>query len=138
MAKPFTPETAIKNIKPQEFDTHGIYHIKCGKKINNYDFIQENRVDCEIYPTLEKYGTIQPLICNKQILAEELEALDLMDIKNQRIKANEMWENLPLEIRQKFNNDQLQFLQDGPKWLQDELAKEKQPEPQPEPKEDSK
>ena len=40
----------------QDFNKEEITVTKAGKEINVYNFIQENREDTEIYPTLEKYG----------------------------------------------------------------------------------
>ena len=108
----------------QYFETHKIYHIKAGKKINNYDFIQENNVDTDIYQTLEKYGTLQPIQVDEQALAQEFEKMDLRDLYNYKEKANTMWLNLPLEIRKEFHNDITEFMQNGKEWLNNRIAKE--------------
>ena len=82
----------------QFFDTHKIYHIKAGKEINNYDFIQENNVDTDIYQTLEKYGTLKPIQIDEQAIANEFATMDLRDIYDYKEKANNMWLNLPLSV----------------------------------------
>jgi hypothetical protein len=115
-----TPNDGIELVKKsaQEFDTHKIYHIKAGKKINNYDFIQENNVDTDIYQTLEKYGTLKPMEVNIPEIYGEFEEMDLRDFYNFQEKANKMWLNLPLEVRKEFDNDKTRFMQEGKSWIE--------------------
>lgn len=113
----------------QEFDKEKITLKKAGKEFNVYDAIQEAREDTEIYPTLEKYGCLDKIMLNKELTLADFKEYkgyaDLRDIKEQQIKANEMFYNLPLETRQHFNNDINQFVKDGEKYI-NELIKQEQ------------
>lgn len=110
----------------QSFDRENIYITKAGVKYNVYDKIQEAREDTEIYPTLEKYGCIEGhmMADNEKMFADFTEFRDLRTMKDQQIKADEMFYALPLEVRQKFNNDKNVFMRDGEKWLKDKIAEE--------------
>ena len=104
--------------KSQSFDKTQIFLTKAGKKFNVYDKIQEAREDTEIIPTLKKYGCIDPMELNHHaVYGDFREFNDLRTLKEQQIKANNMFYNLPLETRQKFNNDINQFMKDGEKYI---------------------
>lgn len=115
--------------KSQEFDRSKITLKKAGKEYNVYDAIQEAREDTEIYPTLEKYGCLDKLMLNKELTAADFKEYagfaDLRDLKQQEIKAKQMFYDLPLETRKHFNNDINQFVKDGEKYIND-LIKEEQ------------
>lgn len=115
--------------KAQEFDKEKITLKKAGKEYNVYDAIQEAREDTEIYPTLEKYGCLDKLMLDKEMTLADFKDYsgyaDLRDLKNQQIKAQEMFYNLPLETRQHFNNDINQFVKDGKSYVEN-LIKEEQ------------
>lgn len=109
----------------QTFDPAKNVINKKGQKINLYDFIQENREDTEIYPTLEKYGCIDKIIVDKpKIYAEFKELMNLRDIHEQERKANNLWESLPFDIRKEFGNDRLNFMQNGKQWLEGKIKAE--------------
>lgn len=111
----------------QTFDPEKNVIEKKGQKINLYDFIQENREDTEIYPTLEKYGCLDKIIVDKpRIFADFQELMGLRDMHDQERKAQTLWENLPIEVRKEFANDRLNFLQNGEKWLKDQIKAEKE------------
>ncbi len=114
------------NSKGQDFNKDEIFVIKAGKKINCYEEIQKNRDDTEIYPTLEKYGCLERM----QLTVNDAESLyadltgqkfELRDILNQQKKANEMWENLPLDVRREFNHSKKEFLTKGKEWLKNKI-----------------
>lgn len=101
----------------QKFDKD-ICFIKYGKPIKIYDFIQENSEDCNIYKNLEKYGSIENAlsIMNKirpQIIADFEETMDLRSIEDKRIAINNIWEQLPVEEKAKFDNNFSTFIDNG-------------------------
>lgn len=108
-----------------EFDKDKITLKKAGQEYNVYDMIQEAREDTELYPTLEKYGCIEGHMSldSGKMYADFKEFKDLRTLKDMERKADEMFYSLPLEIRQKFNNDKSVFMRDGEKWLTSELEK---------------
>ena len=67
---------------------------------------------------------------NKEgVYGEFTEIMDLRNLHEQQKRAKELWENLPLEVRNEFHNDHLEFMQNGQKWLEDKIkAATKQPE----------
>lgn len=105
---------------PQSFDKNTISLTKAGQTFNVYDKIQEGREDTEIYPTLQKYGCIDRMMLNKEDIYQDFKNfknISLRDLKAQQQLANNMWQKLPLETRQKFNNDKNVFLKDGEKYI---------------------
>lgn len=109
----------------QSFDKNSITLTKAGETYNVYDKIQESREDTEIYPTLEKYGCIDRMILNKKgVYADFQEFKGLRELKEQQIKADEMFYSLPLDVRTKFQNDKNLFMRDGEKWIKEVIAKE--------------
>lgn len=107
--------------KQQNFDKEKICIEKYGKKINVYDMIQEAREDTEIYPTLEKYGCIDKMMLNREDVYTDYTELqkmrDLRGIKEYQIKANNMFYNLPLEVRKEFNNDINKFTKEADEYI---------------------
>lgn len=102
----------------QSFDKENITLTKAGKTFNVYDKIQESREDTEIYPTLEKYGCIDRMMLDHQGIYDDFTKYgELRDIKEQQKLANQMFYDLPLEVRQKFNNDISVFMKDGQKFV---------------------
>lgn len=102
----------------QSFDRENITIKKAGKEYNVYDKIQEAREDTEIYQTLEKYGCIDRMMLDHQGVYDDFTQYgDLRTLKEQQMKANDMFYNLPLDVRQKFNNDVNQFMKDGQKFV---------------------
>ena len=106
----------------QSFDLN--FKIKQrGQEFNLYDSIQEAREDTEIYPTLEKYGCLEKVPMDPNKVYADFRGLgDLKDMKLQQIKAQEMWNALPWDIRKEFNNDKYLFAKDGEKYLQNKIA----------------
>ena len=113
--------------KQQNFDKEKITLTKAGETFNVYDKIQENTEDTEIYKTLEKYGCIEniPMVPGR-VYAQFEELNGLRDLKEQQILAENMFYNLPLETRQKFNNNMNQFVKDGEKYVKKLMETEKQ------------
>lgn len=103
-----------------------------GETVNMYDFIQDNRTDTEILPTLEKYGVAKGMEKLKRYDPENAEKYygdfrsikgDFRNLLDQKIAADKMWSNLPMELKQKFGNSQREFLEKGEKWLKSEVEK---------------
>lgn len=113
--------------KQQHFDKDKITLKKAGKEFNVYQYIQENREDTEVIPTLEKYGCIDRMILNKEEMYQDFTNFkDLRTLNDQIRKADEMFNNLPIEIKQKFGNNKSMFMAEGEKWLAEEIKKEQE------------
>lgn len=118
----FNYDEKTRERKQQDFDRKNIHWIKNGEKVNVYDFIQEGREDTEIYPTLEKYGSIKRMELDTPTVYQQFEKInDLRDHLEQQKQAENMWNALPLEIRQQFNNDRYEFMNNGMQWLEKRL-----------------
>lgn len=118
----FNYDEKTRERKQQDFDRKNIHWIKNGEKVNVYDFIQEGREDTEIYPTLEKYGSIKRMELDTPAVYQQFEKInDLRDHLEQQKQAENMWNALPLEIRQQFNNDRYEFMNNGMQWLEKRL-----------------
>ena len=109
----------------QKYDRKKIMITKGGKTYNLYDSIQAAREDTEIYPTLEKYGSLQCMErTGKQIYADVSEALDLQGMYNQDLKLREIFDNLPAEERRAFNNDYYNFRENGLSYYEQKAKEE--------------
>ena len=108
--------------------------LKFGKEIDVRTWINKNNVDCEIYETLEKYGKIKKNAVDMPQIIGEFEQLDLRKHLDREIATGQMWEGLPLEVRQEFRHDKNLFAETGEQWMRDkEAAKVKAPAPAPAP-----
>lgn len=131
-----------KKGKTQHFDKDNIFIVQAGKKINVYDMIQANREDTEIYAIMNKYGTKQPLeneyvkgklgIDTEKVYGE-FQNINLMDAQNALIATENIWKQMPLDIRNQFGNSKTEFLARGEKWAKEQndlrkaqLAKEQE------------
>lgn len=112
--------------KQQTFDPKKIFVEKCGQKINVYDSIQEASVDTDLYKTLEKYGSIEPLMNpNLQQIEQDFEEYETLMTLHEKIeKAENMWLKLDAGVKEKFHNNKNEFVEKGKQWLQEMLAKE--------------
>lgn len=87
---------------------------KGGKEYNLYEAIQEETDGTNIYETLEKYGSIKSMeIDLPNLYADISEFKDLRNQIDQLNKAEEMWQNLPIETRRKYNHDKREFIEKG-------------------------
>jgi len=87
---------------------------KSGKTFDLYDYIQEQREDTEIYPTLEKYGNIEKLERPaREIYTDLTNALDLRGLFDQDKKLQALFYSLPLEERKEFDQDFYTFKEKG-------------------------
>lgn len=104
--------------KQQTFNKENIVLNKKGKTFNVYDWIQENREDTEIEPTLKKYGCIPNEMLNKQGVYDDFTVYgDLRGVQEQMKMAKNMFYSLPLETRQKFNNNIDTFVKEGQQYV---------------------
>ncbi|MBO4675282.1 MAG: hypothetical protein J5601_04265 [Elusimicrobiaceae bacterium] len=108
------------------FDRKKIFVIRNGKKINQYDEIQANNVDTDIYAVIEKYhgderAAIEAMKSNIPLMYGEFQNMDLKDLELRHKKNLEMWNDLPLTIREQFHNNPNEFAKDGEKWLKEQL-----------------
>lgn len=98
--------------------------LRNGKEQDLYRMIQENAEDTDLYKIEEKYhGLENARLDLNEIYADMTETLDIRDIYEKRDRAKEMWENLPLQIREKFNHDPAEFAENGIDWLKKEIEK---------------
>lgn len=109
----------------QSYDIKKITATKCGKTYNVYDAIQAANVDTDIKEVMKKYH------CNNDTAAEimlqrgglngvyadifELQekAQDLPSLMQLKDHIQKEFDNLPLELRQKFGNSPEEFLENG-------------------------
>lgn len=103
-----------------------------GEKVNLYQYIQDNREDTEIIPTIEKYGVNKAMEKLKRYDPEKVskyygdfrELSDMRNLMDKSKKAEELWNGLPLELRQKFGNSKHEFFEKGGDWLKSEYQKQ--------------
>ena len=62
--------------------------------------------------------------------ADFTEMNDLRSSLDKMHKANEMWAQIPAEVKKQFNNDIHEFVDRGMEWVQGEIQKAQQPAPQ--------
>ena len=101
---------------------------KYGKEIDIYDWIQESREDTEIIPTLEKYGCLDRMKRDDNVLYGDITELmkdGLRGVMQREQEADDLWNSLPWEYREQFQNNRALFLENGEKWLKDRIEKEK-------------
>ena len=67
------------------------------------------------------------ILNTNDIYGDFTEFKDLRSMHDQQIKANEMFYKLPLEVRQHFNNNISQFMQDGENWLKQQMQPKEEP-----------
>lgn len=123
--KPYCESEEYSNRYTQSFDKTKITIVKAGKEYNVYDYIQAQREDTEIYPTLEKYGNIKALERPaKEVYADVSNALELRDLLDQDKKLEELFYSLPLEERREFDNDFYKFKANGLEYYNKKAIKE--------------
>lgn len=113
----------------QNYNLEKISFLRNGKPVNLYNYIQEQTEDTDIYKTLEKYGCLDTLeLKTEQIFGEFNQCMDLRDVYEQDQAFKNLWNSLPIKVREEFKNDRLLFMKNGEQWLKNQLEKEKQPE----------
>ena len=93
-----------------------------GKELDLRKMIHKNAENTGIYEQIELYGLnpIQPISVEETVMDFTKVAGDLRSVIDKGLKAREMFKNLPIEVRQKFNNDPEQFMREGPSWLEEQ------------------
>lgn len=116
-----------KKTKGQKFGNPKL--IKCGKEFDVREWINSGREDTEIYPTLEKYGCIDRMKLDVEgVFGDFTEMKDMRSLIEQAQKADEMWHNLPMEVREHFQNNKQLFVEGGEKYLKDIIESNKKQE----------
>lgn len=93
-----------------------------GKTFVVRERIQEARADTEIYPTLEKYGTLDRMQINPyKVYADFGGMKSLKDIMDQQNEAKRLWNNLPFDVRKQFDNNIGTFIKEGESWLKKQI-----------------
>lgn len=91
------------------------YSIKAGKKIYWREFTQAANQDCEVYPTLAKYGMLPETIFDNKAFDGDIEAYgDLRTSLDRQVAIENMWLSMPLEMRRKYGHNKNAFLDDLP------------------------
>lgn len=108
------------------FDRKKIFIVRNGKKINQYDEIQANNVDTDIYKVIEKYHgdesqAIEAMKSNIPLMYGEFQNMDLKDMQLRHQKVLEMWNDLPLSVREQFHNNMNEFAKNGQEWLEGQI-----------------
>lgn len=91
-----------------------------GKEICLYDKIQMESEDTEIYKVLDKYNCLDKIKIDKQKVftdITEIENEDKFDIYTKQEKMREIWQSLPLEIRNEAKNDIKNLESIAKNWL---------------------
>lgn len=119
----------------KSFDREKITVMKAGKEINCFDYIQAANVDCDIYETLRKYNMSADFENAKMFMSRKdgaqalygdftaLQDKDARDLQEQMNYADYLFNQLPNEIKQKFENNKYKFMKEGKQWLEEELKK---------------
>lgn len=93
-----------------------------GKELDLRKMIHKNAENTGIYEQIELYGLnpIQPISIEETVMDYTTVAGDLRSVMDKGFKARELFKNLPIDIRQKFNHDPEQFMREGPSWLENQ------------------
>lgn len=123
MERLFDKTNPRKNRKITKFGTPTIK--MAGKDINLRKMIHKNAENTGIYEQIELYGLnpIQPISIEDTVMDFTKVTGDLRSVIDKGLKAREMFKNLPIEVRQKFNHDPEQFMSEGPAWLEEQHKK---------------
>lgn len=111
----------------KRFNKDNIKVIRKGKELNVYDWTQSGREGTEIKEVLKKYNgdaklTQEMMYAKWNEIGDMLTGInDLHDYMQAKIKAENYWKSLPLEIREQFNNNVYEFCKNGRKWAQDKI-----------------
>lgn len=125
----------------QSFDREKIFVTKGGHKFNVYDMIQEANVDTDIYEVMKKYHCMEDEAIEimqakggiKGVYGEFVELQESItgfaDIQRVQQRAEQMFNELPVDIRQKYGHNLEKFLDDVEVWKkQQQVIKPAQPE----------
>ena len=100
-------------LKPQMFNQNPLIK-QSGKMVNLKELVKKHFEDSDIYATLYKYGSLDPLKVDfKEVQEDYIEILEMKDILKLQDKAKELFENLPALIKNKFDNSYERFYNEG-------------------------
>ena len=101
--------------------------IKYGKEYDIQEYIEASREDTEIYECLRKYGCLKPIERDVEgIYGDFTELNDLRTCAERAQKSKDMWDSMPIEIKNQFNNDMNEFMDRGMEWAQNQIKKEQE------------
>lgn len=99
--------------------------VKYGKEYDIQEYIEAGREDTEIYPTLAKYGCLTPLERTpSEIYGDFREYNDLRSTIEKGRKIKDMWDQMPTDIKNEFNNDMNEFIDKGQEWAKKKVDAE--------------
>lgn len=105
--------------------------VKYGKEIDIQEYIEANREDTEIYPTLKKYGSLKPLEKSYEaIYGDFTEYNDLRTCFDKAKQSKQMWDELPQDFKHEFNNDINEFIDRGMEWANNKMKEITAPAPE--------
>lgn len=100
------------NYKPV-YSAAGVYNLVPDGVINSYDDIQSHAESCDLKLIIEKYNMTgdRRLLDVKQGFFEDISNFpeNFADLQNKIIDANMQFMELPLEIREKFSHNPVEF-----------------------------
>lgn len=100
-------------LKPQMFNQNPLIK-QGGKMVSLKELVKKHFEDSDIYATLYKYGSLDPLKVDfKELQEDYIEVLEMKDILKLQDKAKELFENLPALIKNKFDNSYEKFYNEG-------------------------
>lgn len=115
--------TQSSDWKPYVYEEDPVVE-KAGKTIHWKEFTKEANVDCEIYPTLAKYGMLKEEMFDNKAFVGDIEAYgDLRASKDRELAIEKMWLSMPIELRAQYGHNKNLFLDDLPN-LHDKLVAE--------------
>lgn len=104
--------------------------VKYGKEYDIQEYIEASRDDTEIIPTLEKYGCIDRMVVNAEgLYGDFTEYNDLRTSLEKKKQIENMWNQLPTDVKNDFNNDMNEFIDRGMEWAKRKMDENKPAEP---------
>lgn len=121
---------ALRTKVVQNFDKEKIMVKNAAGEFNQYDRIQEGLGDTEIYTVLSRYNcTVDEAKERMKSNLKEIHGIFDMDTKfvdvvQANLKAEEQFNLLPLDVRDKFGNSVERFLKEGKSYIEEEIKKQ--------------
>ena len=109
------------------FNKENIVFLRNGEEVNIDQYTQEQNIDTTIYDVLKKYKgdmTMTKAELNKlsnRIVEDVSMIKDLNDLYAEKKRAEQVWSNLPLEIRKEFDNNPAKFMKNGINWANQKI-----------------
>lgn len=125
----------------QSFDREKMNYIQGGQEYNRFDRIQEANKDLNIYEVLKKYNLSDDLCTAEEYYKNlngpkgtiaDITMLQEFAHKGEMLqyiqKTHDMFMRLPLELRQKFDNNAEKFMKEGEAFLQHIINEKTKPQ----------